>query len=279
MRRVTLAVPAALALLAATACGAPSENASDAANGEETLVVGATAVPAGDILEFIEAELAADAGLDLEIHEYSDYIAPNAALAEGQLDVNLYQHEPFLLEYNEGNGTDLVAVEQIYLPPLGLYSNVVDDLDDLDEGAEVALPNDPTNEFRALLLLEEGGLITLAEGIDEATFSLSDIEDNPRDLRFREVEAAQLPRSLDDVDAAIVNNNYAQEAGLDFEEDSILLEEVEGNPYVNVLAARSDNADDPRIATLAELLTAPETVRFIEEEYQGSVIPAVAEQQ
>jgi D-methionine transport system substrate-binding protein len=274
MLRATLAVPAALALLAVTACGAPSENASAEANGEDTLVVGATAVPAGDILEFIEAELAADAGLDLEIHEYSDYIAPNAALAEGQLDANLYQHEPFLLEYNEGNGTDLVAVEQIYLPPLGLYSNVVDDTDDLEEGSEVALPNDPTNEFRALLLLEEGGLITLAEGIDESAFSLDDIEENPLDLQFREVEAAQLPRSLDDVDAAIVNNNYAQEAGLDFEEDSILLEEVEGNPYVNVLAARADNTDDPRIATLVELLTSPETVRFIEEEYQGSVIPA-----
>ncbi|GAA1090889.1 MetQ/NlpA family ABC transporter substrate-binding protein [Nocardiopsis metallicus] len=276
MRRATLAVPAALALFAATACGAPSENASAEANGEDTLVVGATAVPAGDILEFIEAELAADAGLDLEIHEYSDYIAPNAALAEGQLDVNLYQHEPFLLEYNEGNGTDLVAVEQIYLPPLGLYSNVVDDTDDLEEGAEVALPNDPTNEFRALLLLEEGGLITLAEGIDESAFSLDDIEENPLDLRFRQVEAAQLPRSLDDVDAAIVNNNYAQEAGLDFEEDSILLEGFEGNPYVNVLAARADNTDDPRIATLVELLTSPETVQFIEEEYQGSVIPATA---
>ncbi|WP_017584855.1 MetQ/NlpA family ABC transporter substrate-binding protein [Nocardiopsis ganjiahuensis] len=277
MRRATLAVPAALALFAVTACGAPSENASDAASGEDTLVVGATAVPAGDILDFIDAELAADAGLELEIHEYSDYIAPNAALAEGQLDVNLYQHEPFLLEYNEGNGTDLVAVEQVYLPPLGLYSNVVDSVDDLEEGSEVALPNDPTNEFRALLLLEESGLITLADGIDEATFSLGDIEENPLDLRFREVEAAQLPRSLDDVDAAIVNNNYAQEAGLDFEEDSILLEEFEGNPYVNVLAARSDNADDPRIATLVELLTSPETVRFIEDEYQGSVIPATAE--
>lgn len=275
MRRATLAVPAALALFAATACGAPSENSSDDA--AETLAVGATAVPAGDILEYIDAELAADAGLDLEIHEYSDYIAPNAALAEGQLDVNLYQHEPFLLEYNEGNDTDLVAVDQIYLPPLGLYSNVVDDLDDLEEGAEVALPNDPTNEFRALLLLEEGGLITLDEGIEEATFSLDDIEENPLDLEFQEVEAAQLPRSLDDVDAAIVNNNYAQEAGLDFEEDSILLEQVDGNPYVNVLATHPDNTDDERIDTLLELLTSPETVQYIEEEYQGSVIPATAE--
>ena len=276
MRRAVFAVPAALALLAVCACGAPSENNTEAAEGEEVLSVGATAVPAGDILRFVESELAAEAGLTLEIHEYSDYIAPNAALAEGQLDVNLYQHEPFLLEYNEGNDTDLVAVEQIYLPPLGLYSKSVDDIADLAEGSEVALPNDPTNEFRALLLLEQSGLITLAEGIDEATFSLSDIEENPRDLDFREVEAAQLPRSLDDVDAAIVNNNYAQEAGLDFENDSILLEEFEGNPYVNILASRADNTDDPRIEALVDLLTSPETVRFIEETYEGSVIPATA---
>lgn len=277
MRRAVFAVPTALALLAVSACGAPSENNTEAAEGEDPLVVGATAVPAGDILRFVESELATGAGLSLEIHEYSDYIAPNTALAEGQLDVNLYQHEPFLLEYNEGNDTDLVAVEQIYLPPLGLYSKAVDDVADLAEGSEVALPNDPTNEFRALELLEEGGLITLAEGVDEATFSLSDIEENPRDLDFREVEAAQLPRSLDDVDAAIVNNNYAQEAGLDFENDSILLEEFDGSPYVNILASRSDNTDDPRIETLAELLTSTETVRFIEETYEGSVIPATAD--
>ncbi|MFD3685361.1 MetQ/NlpA family ABC transporter substrate-binding protein [Nocardiopsis sp. NPDC058631] len=273
MRRTAIAAPATAVLLAVAACGAPSENAAESDSGEDTLVVGATAVPAGDVLEFIDAELAEGAGLDLEIVEYSDYIAPNAALDEGQLDVNLYQHAPFLDEFNEGNGTDLVPVQEIYLPPLGLYSTEVDEVQDLDEGAEVALPNDPTNEFRALLLLEEGGLITLAEGVDEATFSLSDIEENPKDLEFREVEAAQLPRSLDDVDAAIVNNNYAQEAGLDFEEDSILLEQVEGNPYVNVLAARADNADDPRVATLVDLLTSEETAAFIEEKYEGSVIP------
>lgn len=274
MPRAALAALAVLALLAATACGAPSENDSRATEGEDPLLVGATAVPAGDILEFVESELAPQAGLVLEVHEYSDYIAPNAALAEKQLDANLYQHEPFLREYNEGNDTELVAVEQIYLPPLGLYSKSVDEVADLAEGSEIALPNDPTNAFRALLLLEEGGLITLAAGIDEATFGLTDIEENPLGLDFREVEAAQLPRSLDDVDAAIVNNNYAQEAGLDFEGDSILLEEFADNPYVNVLAARADNADDPRIATLVELLTSPETVRFVEETYGGSVIPA-----
>ena len=277
MHRSAVIAPAAVAVLALAACGAPSENESDATGGEDTLVVGATAVPAGEILEFIDEELAADAGLSLEIHEYSDYIAPNTALAEGQLDANLYQHEPFLLEFNEGNETDLTAVQQAYLPPLGLYSEQVDSVEDLEDGAEIALPNDPTNEFRALVLLEESGLITMADGVEESDFSLADIEDNPKDLDFHEVEAPQLPRSLGDVDAAIVNNNYAQEAGLDFEEDSILLEEVEGNDYVNVLAARTEDADDPRIATLGELLLADETLEFIEDKYQGSIIPAEGE--
>src|SRR5690625_3904396 len=274
MHRSAVIAPAAVAVLALTACGAPSENEADSTGGEDTLVVGATAVPAGEILEFVDEELAAEAGLSLEIQEFSDYIAPNTALAEGQLDANLYQHEPYLLDFNEGNDTDLTAVQQAYLPPLGLYSEQVDSVEDLEDGAEVALPNDPTNEFRALVLLEESGLITLADGVDENDFSLSDIEDNPKDLDFLEVEAPQLPRSLSDVDAAIVNNNYAQEAGLDFEEDSILMEEVEGNDYVNVLAARTENADDPRIATLGDLLLADETLEFIEEKYQGSIIPA-----
>lgn len=274
MHRSAVIAPAAVAVLALAACGAPSENEADSTGGEDTLAVGATAVPAGEILEFIDEELAADAGLSLEIQEFSDYIAPNTALAEGQIDANLYQHEPYLLDFNEGNDTDLTAVQQAYLPPLGLYSEQVDSMGDLEDGAEIALPNDPTNEFRALVLLEESGLITLADGVEEADFSLSDIEDNPKDLDFHEVEAPQLPRSLGDVDAAIVNNNYAQEAGFDFEEDSILLEEVEGNDYVNVLAARTENADDPRIATLGELLLAEETLEFIEEKYQGSVIPA-----
>ncbi|WP_017594972.1 MetQ/NlpA family ABC transporter substrate-binding protein [Nocardiopsis potens] len=276
-RRTALAALAAALPLAAASCGAPSENAAGASGEGEVLRVGATAVPAGEILAFVQDELAADAGLDLEIVEYSDYIAPDAALAEGGLDANLYQHEPFLEEFNAGNGADLVAVQDVYLPPLGLYSDTVDDPKDLPDGAEVAVPNDPTNEYRALLLLQEGGLVTLAEDAEEGSFSLSDVEENPRGLEFREVDAAQLPRSLDDVDAAVVNNNYAQDAGLNPAEDAVLVEELEGSPYVNVLAARSDNAGDPRVTALAELLTAPETVAFIEEEYAGSVIPAAAE--
>ena len=274
MRRTPIAVFAAAVLpLAAASCSAPSESGG---GGGETLAVGATAVPAGEILAFVDEELAPDAGLDLDITEFSDYIAPNAALAEGEIDANLYQHEPFLDEYNSGNGTDLEKVQDVYLPPLGLYSSVVDDPADLGEGAEIALPNDPSNEFRALLLLQEAGLIGLADGVEETSFSLADIEDNPNGFDFREVEAAQLPRSLDDVDAAIVNNNYAQDAGLSPTEDAILAEDLEDNPYVNILAARADTSGDPRVQKLAELLTSPETAEFIEQQYGGSVIPATA---
>ncbi|MFC7329975.1 MetQ/NlpA family ABC transporter substrate-binding protein [Marinactinospora rubrisoli] len=274
MRRIAVTAAGAVAALGLAACGAPSENAGS--GGEEALIVGATAVPAGEVLTFVRDELAADAGLDLRIQEYSDYNAPNAALAEGELDANLYQHEPFLDDYNANSGTDLVAVAPVYLPPLGLYSFEADSLDDLADGATVALPNDPTNEYRALLLLQEGGLLTLAEGTEESSFSLSDIDDNPRDLKFQEVDAAQLPRSLEDVDAAIVNANYALEAGLSADEDAILLEEPKGSPYVNVLAARADDQDDPRIRELAGLLASDEVAGFIEDTYGGTIIPVTA---
>ncbi|GLU47659.1 MetQ/NlpA family ABC transporter substrate-binding protein [Nocardiopsis ansamitocini] len=270
MRRIAAAATLATLALGAASCGAPSERED---TGEQALTVGATAVPAGEILEFIRDELAEEAGLDLTIQEFADYNAPNAALAEGELDANLYQHEPFLADYNANSGTDLVAVADIYLPPLGLYSFTVDTVDDLPDGATVALPNDPTNEYRALLLLQEGGLITLADGIEESAFSLSDITDNPKELEFQEVDAAQLPRSLEDVDAAVVNANYALDAQLDANEDAILMEQFEGSPYVNVLATTAANADDPRVETLAELLTSAEVAAFIEEEYSGAVIP------
>ncbi|GAB3210499.1 MetQ/NlpA family ABC transporter substrate-binding protein [Marinactinospora thermotolerans] len=275
MRRITAAVTGATVALGLAACGAPSEQAG---GGEDTLTVGATAVPAGEVLEFVRDELAADAGLDLKIQEFADYNAPNAALAEGELDANLFQHAPFLEDYNANSGTDLVPVTEVYLPPLGLYSFTVDSVEELPDGATVALPNDPTNEYRALLLLQEGGLITLAEGIEESSFSLADIEDNPKDLEFREIDAAQLPRSLEDVDAAIVNANYALDADLSANESAILLERYEGSPYINILAARQDNQDDPRVQKLAEILTSEEVARFIEEEYSGTVIPVASGQ-
>ncbi|PSK95689.1 D-methionine transport system substrate-binding protein [Murinocardiopsis flavida] len=272
MRRLATVATATAFVLGAAACGAPSEQAG---SGSDTLRVGATAVPAGEVLAFVRDELAADAGLDLKIEEFSDYNAPNAALAEGDLDANLYQHEPFLKDYNANSGSDLVAVGDVYLPPLALYSEQITAVDELADGASVAVPNDATNEYRALLLLQEAGLVTLADDVEESTFSLSDIEDNPKKLDFKELDAAQLPRSLGDVDAAIVNANFALDAGLNAD-DAILKEEFEGSPYINVLATTADQRDDERIATLAELLTSDEVTEFIEKEYKGTVIPVAA---
>ncbi|HZF89247.1 MetQ/NlpA family ABC transporter substrate-binding protein [Streptomyces sp.] len=272
MRKTPLITAAAAALaLGLTACGSgPGSGAAD-----DTLVVGATAVPAGEVLTYIKDNLAEDAGLKLEIREFTDYVLPNTALQEGSLDANLYQNEPYLDDFNEAKGTDLVPVVDAYLPPMGVYSKQTDDVTKLADGAVVAVPNDTTNEGRALRLLASEGLITLRKdaGTDA---SPADITANPRNLTFKELEPAQLPRSLDDVTAAVINNNYAQDAGLSPTEDAILLESAKDNPYANLLAVRRGDEDDPRIEKLADLLTSPEVRKFIEDEYQGSVLPVTA---
>jgi D-methionine transport system substrate-binding protein len=265
-KTVTAAASVALAL-GLTACGSGSGGGDD-----DSLVVGATAVPAGEVLTYIKDNLAANAGLDLEIKEFTDYVLPNTALQEGSLDANLYQNEPYLDDFNESKGTDLVPVVDAYLPPMGVYSKKVADVTELADGATVAVPNDTTNEGRALKLLASQGVITLKEdaGTDA---SPADIKANPRHLRFKELEPAQLPRSLDDVAAAVINNNYAQDAGLSPTKDAVLLESAKDNPYANLLAVKRGNEDDPRVRKLAELLTSAEVKKFIEDKYQGSVLP------
>ncbi|WP_432044204.1 MetQ/NlpA family ABC transporter substrate-binding protein [Streptomyces cadmiisoli] len=265
---------AALTLgLALTACGSGSD--SGAGGGDDTLVVGATPVPAGEVLAYVKDNLAADAGLTLEIKEFTDYVLPNTALQEGSLDANLYQNEPYLDDFNEAKGTDLVPVVKAYLPPMGVYSKRVADVADLADGATVAVPNDTTNEGRALKLLAAEGIITLKDGAG-ADASPADVAENPRNLRFKELEPAQLPRSLDDVDAAVINNNFAQDAGLNPAKDAVLLESAENNPYANLLAVKRGNEDDPRVEKLADLLTSADVRKFIEDKYQGSVLPVTA---
>ncbi|GGX91395.1 MetQ/NlpA family ABC transporter substrate-binding protein [Streptomyces minutiscleroticus] len=275
MRKTVL--PAAAGLLALglalTACGSDTDSAGgDGA--DDTLVVGATPVPAGEVLTYIKDDLAADAGLKLEIKEFTDYVLPNTALQEGSLDANLYQHEPYLKDFNESKGTDLVAVEPVYLPPLGVYSKKVEDIAELADGATVAVPNDTTNEGRALDLLAAEGVITLKDGAG-ADASPEDVAENPRNLKFKELEPAQLPRSLDDVDAAVINNNYALDADLSPAQDAIALESAKDNPYSNVLAVKRGDEDDPRVGKLAKLLASDEVRKFIEDKYEGSVLPAV----
>ncbi|UPZ32382.1 MetQ/NlpA family ABC transporter substrate-binding protein [Streptomyces sp. LRE541] len=272
---VISAAAAALALgLALTACGAKDEG-SGGGGDDGALIVGATAVPAGEVLSYIKKDLAAKNGLDLEIKEFTDYVLPNTALQEGSLDANLYQNEPFLDDFNKPKGTDLVPVVDAYLPPMGVYSKKVQDVADLPDGVTVAVPGDITNEGRALKLLASEGVITLRAGAG-TTASPADIVKNPKNLKFKELEPAQLPRSLDDVAAAVINNNYAQDAGLSPADDAILLESAKNNPYANLLAVKKGDEDDPRVEKLAELLTSAEVRKFIQDTYKGSVLPVTS---
>ncbi|WNM28124.1 MetQ/NlpA family ABC transporter substrate-binding protein [Demequina capsici] len=265
-----LAATAALALAACSGSTDSDATASgDSTAGLQTLVVGATAVPAGEIVQYIiDSGQAAAAGLDIQITEFSDYNTPNPALSEGATDVNLFQHKPFLDLYNENSGDDLVSVGEVYLPPLALYSKKVDSLDALPEGASIALPNDGSNESRALLLLQSAGLIEVADGGS----TVADITSNPHGYQFLEVDAASLPAALDDQDAAIVNFSFASAAGLS--SDLQLLSEGTDSPYFNILATRAELADDARVLAFYDLLTSAETQQWIEDEYNGLVVPA-----
>jgi D-methionine transport system substrate-binding protein len=273
MRKPVISAAVAALALGLTACGSGSDSGSGGDG--DALVVGATAVPAGEVLSYIKKNLAQKAGLDLEIKEFTDYVLPNTALQEGSLDANLYQNQPYLDDFNKSKGTDLVPVVKPYLPPMGVYSKKVTNVAKLVDGSTVAVPNDITNEGRALKLLAANGVITLKEGAGTAA-SPADITANPKHLKFKELEPAQLPRSLDDVAAAVINNNYAQDAGLSPAQDAVLLESAKNNPYANLLAVKKGNEDDPRVKKLAELLTSPEVRKFIEDKYKGSVLPVTS---
>lgn len=262
-----LAASAMTALL--TACGGEAELSA----ADEPLRVGASPVPHAEILRYIDENLADDAGLDLEIVEFTDYVQPNVALDDGSLDANYFQTIPYLEEQEASAGYDFTALDPVHIEPLGIYSNTLTDLADLPDGATVAIPNDPTNAARALRLLEANGLITLADTGEAAPTSL-DVEDNPKGLEISEVEAAQVPRSLADVDIAVINGNYAIEADLVPAEDALALEEGEGNPNANLLVVRTGDEGDERIQELEGLLHSDEVRRFIEQNYEGAVLAA-----
>jgi D-methionine transport system substrate-binding protein len=269
MKKTLSILISSLLVVGLSGCGAKTEPATaPTAQVKKTLVLGATPVPAGEILK--EAKpLLEKKGYTVEIKEFTDYIMPNTALNEKQLDANLFQHTPYLEKFNKEKGTDLVPVKKIYLPPIGVYSKKVTKLEDLKDGAVVAVPNDPTNEKRALKLLEQAGLIKVKDG---ETVSALDITENKKNLVIKELEAAQLPRSLEDVDAACINANFAMEVGLKPNKDSIYLEPTD-SPYSNVIAVRSEDKDKNFVKDLAEVLSSPEIKKFIEYKYQGSVIP------
>lgn len=272
----------AVVLLVLSACGASTPGASQSgstpaatagADGTTTLRVGVSPVPHGEILTFVKENLAQEAGLNLELVEFSDYVQPNTALGEGQLDANFFQHVPYMQEFVKQQGVELVAVANIHIEPLGIYSNTINSVAEVGEQAVVAIPNDSTNGGRALQLLAAQGLLTLKEGVGAAA-TTRDIVENPKQLQITELEAAQLPRALDDTSLAVINMNYALEAQLKPSEDALALEAGQNNPYANVLAVRAGRENDPAIQKLAQLLTSPEVKQFIEERYQGAVLPA-----
>ncbi|WP_284580276.1 MetQ/NlpA family ABC transporter substrate-binding protein [Streptomyces sp. 2P-4] len=272
-----LAAATAALALGLTACGSASDPSSSAASGgaaddSKPLVVAASPSPHADVLNFVKDKLAAKEGLKLEVKEFTDYVLPNTATEQGQVGANYFQHKPYLDDFNKKNGTHIVPVANVHLEPLGLYSKKVKAVTDLRPGHTVAVPNDTTNGGRALQLLAANNLITLKEGVGTSA-KLSDITDK-KGLEFKELEAATVPRALNDVDAAVINGNYALEAKLSPAKDALVLEKSEGNPYANFLAVKAGNEKDPRVQKLAKLLNSDEVRAFIEEKYQGSVTPA-----
>lgn len=276
--KLTAAAAATLALsLGLTACGTASDPAAKGESGgkadeSKALVVAASPTPHADILNYVKDNLAKKEGLNLEVKEFTDYVLPNTATQQGQVDANFFQHKPYLDDFNKKNKTTIVPVVNVHLEPLGLYSKSAKKVQDIKPGQTVAVPNDTTNEGRALQLLADNGLITLKDGAGTDA-KLSDIAD-AKGLKFKELEAATLPRALNDVDAAVINGNYAIEADLRPAGDSLVLEKSEGNPYANFLAVKKGNEDDPRVQKLVGLLNSPEVKKFIEDEYDGSVVPA-----
>ncbi|MEC8898282.1 MULTISPECIES: MetQ/NlpA family ABC transporter substrate-binding protein [unclassified Marinobacter] len=243
---------------------------STAASAEQ-LSVAATPVPHAELLEFVKPALA-EQGVELDVKVFTDYVQPNIQVDQKRMDANFFQHQPYLDEFNNGRGTNLVTVTGVHVEPFGAYSSKIESLDELKEGAVVAIPNDPTNGGRALLLLQKAGLITLKDE-SKITATPRDIADNPKDLDFKELEAATLPRILNQVDLALINTNYALEAGLNPSEDALVIEGSE-SPYVNILVARPDNKDSEAMQKLANALKSDAVKDFIMEKYEGAVVPA-----
>lgn len=236
-----------------------------------TLRVGASPVPHAEILNFVKPILAKQ-GVNLEIREFSDYVQPNLALADGSIDVNFFQHLPYLNSFQKDRPLGIVAGAKVHVEPIGVYSKRVSKLRDLKSGATIALPNDPSNSGRALKLLERSGLIRLKASAGISA-TVRDITANVKNIRFREIEAAQLPRALGDVDAAVINTNYALDAGLNPLKDALLLED-RNSPYANLLAAKPATLKNPDYLKLVKALQSPEVKAFILKQYKGAVVPA-----
>lgn len=276
-KAVALVAACGLATLGLAGCAGGSSSdssASSAAGADDNVIrVGASPSPHAEILNQVKDALA-EKGYTLEVVEYNDYILPNTALENDELDANYFQHITYLNDFNEENGTHLVSAAGIHFEPFGLYAGKTTSLADLPDGTTVAVPNDTTNEARALLLLEQEGLIKLKEG-SGLTATKQDVAENPKNLDIQEVEAAQLPRVLQDVDIAAINGNYALEADLNVS-DALAVEGSESdaaNAYVNVIAVKEGNELSEKAQALVEVLTSDAVKSYIQQTYDGAVVP------
>ena len=266
------AITLAMSLLL-TGCGGGDKPAEKPAAGSETtLKIGATPAPHSEILEQIKPDLK-EQGINLEIVEFNDYVQPNIALNDKELDANFFQHEPYLNDFiAEHKDMKLKNAGGVHVEPMGIYSSKIKDLKELADGATVSIPNDPTNGGRALLLLQKANLLKLKDGTG-AEATLQDIAENTKNLNIQEVEAAQLPRTLDDVDISIINTNFALNADLNPMKDALFIEDKD-SPYVNIIAVRNGDENRDEIKKLLTAIKSDKVKKFIEEKYKGAIVPA-----
>ena len=274
MMKKIIALLAAVLLLAVLTAGCGDKKAAaptPAADKKVVLKVGATPVPHAEILKVIQPILAKD-GIELKIVEFTDYVRPNVALAEKELDANFFQHLPYLQQFTADRKLDLVSLIAVHIEPMGVYSKKIKNLSEVPNGGIVAIPNDPTNGGRALSILAQAGLIKMKDGVG-VKGTVKDVTDNPKKLVFKELEAPQLPRSLDDVTLAVINSNYALEAKLNPTKDALFIEKKD-SPYANILAIRKGDEKRPELVKLAKALTSPDVKKFIDDKYKGAVVSA-----
>ena len=274
-KALALALTGAVIIGAFAGCGAKKDSGSDTKK-EETkkIVIGASPSPHADILKVAKKELKKE-GYELEIKEYSDYVQPNTALESGDLDANYFQHKPYLDDFNKKKKTHLVSAGMIHYEPFGIFPGKTKTLKDLKKGATVAVPNDTTNEARALLLLQDQGLIKLKDGAG-LTATKKDIVENKKDLAIKEIEAAQIPRSLKDVDIAVVNGNYALQAGLKVNKDALATEDADSvgaKTYGNIVAVKKGNEKLAATKALIKALKSDTVKKYINDKYDGAVVP------
>ena len=274
-KALALALTGAVIIGAFAGCGAKKDSSSDTKK-EETkkIVIGASPSPHADILKVAKKELKKE-GYELEIKEYSDYVQPNTALESGDLDANYFQHKPYLDDFNKKKKTHLVSAGMIHYEPFGIFPGKTKTLKDLKKGATVAVTNDTTNEARALLLLQDQGLIKLKDGAG-LTATKKDIVENKKDLAIKEIEAAQIPRSLKDVDIAVVNGNYAIQAGLKVNKDALATEDADSvgaKTYGNIVAVKKGNEKSAAIKALIKALKSDTVKKYINDKYDGAVVP------